>query len=236
MRIAIISDIHGNLTALEAVLADLRETSPDLIFHGGDLAHAGSSPAEVIDKVRDLGWPGVLGNTDELLFRPESLTEFGLPQPLSDAIGEMAAWTRAAVGEERLSWLRSLPFNQIHVPVALVHASPTDCWRAPMPEASDEELEKVYSVLGQPVAIYAHVHRSYVRTMPKITVANTGSASLSHDGDPRASYLLLDDSTPSIRRVVYGVDREAKAIENCGIPHADWVARMLRNARPEALS
>lgn len=235
MRIAIVSDVHGNLAAFEAVLADLRFTSPDLIFHGGDLAHAGSSPAEVIDKIRDLGWPGVLGNTDELLFRPESLAEFGLPQPLSDAIGEMAAWTREMVGEERLSWLRSLPFKQIHEPVALVHASPTDCWRAPTPEASDEELEKVYSILGQPIAAYAHVHRSYVRTMPKITVANTGSVSLSHDGDPRASYLLLDDRNPSIRRVEYGVDREAKAIESCGIPHANWVASMLRKARPQGL-
>jgi predicted phosphodiesterase len=75
MRVAIVSDIHGNRTAFEAVLADLEQTSPDVIFHGGDLAHGGSSPAEIVDRVRDLGWPGVLGNTDELLFKPESLTD-----------------------------------------------------------------------------------------------------------------------------------------------------------------
>lgn len=62
MRIAIVSDIHGNLTALEAVLADLRQTSPDLILHGGDLADSGSSPVEIVDRIRDLGWQGVVGN------------------------------------------------------------------------------------------------------------------------------------------------------------------------------
>jgi len=90
VRIAIVSDIHGNRTAFEAVLADLRRTSPDLILHGGDLADGGSSPVEVVDRVRDLGWPGVVGNTDEMLFRPESLTEFAsqLPklQPMFAAI------------------------------------------------------------------------------------------------------------------------------------------------------
>ncbi|MFZ0593690.1 MAG: metallophosphoesterase, partial [Bryobacteraceae bacterium] len=68
MRIAIVSDIHGNRTALEAVIADLRQMSPDLTFHGGDLAHGGASPAETVDRIRDLGWQGVLGNTDEMLF------------------------------------------------------------------------------------------------------------------------------------------------------------------------
>src|ERR1700749_2062570 len=75
MRIAIVSDIHGNRTAFEAVLADLRQTAPDLIFHGGDLADGGSSPVEIIDRIRDLSWPGISGNTDEMLFRPASLTE-----------------------------------------------------------------------------------------------------------------------------------------------------------------
>ena len=64
VRIAIVSDIHGNRTAFEAVLADLRQTSPDLIFHGGDLADGGASPVEIVDQIRDLGWRGVVGNTD----------------------------------------------------------------------------------------------------------------------------------------------------------------------------
>jgi hypothetical protein len=65
-----------------------------------------------------------------------------------------------------------------------------------------------------------------------MTVVNTGSVSLSHDGDQRASYLLLDDSTPVIRRVEYDVDAELKALADCGLPHADWIARILESARP----
>ncbi len=124
MRIAVVSDIHGNRTAFEAVLADLRQTEPDLIVHGGDLADAGSNPVEIVDRIRDLGWPGVLGNTDEMLFRPESLEEFAsqssAPPGLWAVIREMAVWTREALGEERLNWLRGLPRVQIHGPMALV--------------------------------------------------------------------------------------------------------------------
>ena len=107
MRIAIVSDIHGNRTAFEAVLADLQQTSPDLVLHGGDLADGGSSPVEIIDCIRDLGWEGVLGNTDEMLFRPESLEEFArqssAPPSLWTAIREMAAATRTKLGEERIA-------------------------------------------------------------------------------------------------------------------------------------
>jgi predicted phosphodiesterase len=182
MRIAIVSDIHGNRTAFEAVLADLRQTSPDLILHGGDLADSGASPAEIVDRVRDLGWQGVVGNTDEMLFKPESLTEYAKQspqmQPLLATIQRMAAATCEALGEARLAWLRSLPRIQIHGPMALVHASPESLWRAPAHTASDAELESVYSPLGQPIAIYAHIHRSYIRSVPGMLVANTGSVSL----------------------------------------------------------
>jgi predicted phosphodiesterase len=237
MRIAIVSDIHGNRTAFEAVLADLRQTSPDLILHGGDLADAGTSPAEIVDRIRDLGWQGVVGNTDEMLYRPESLTEFAIQSPglqsLFAVVQEMAVATREVLGEERLAWLRGLPRSQTHGPMALVHASPESPWRAPAPEASDAELESVYSPLGQPIAIYAHIHRSYIRRVSGMIVANTGSVSLSYDGDRRARYLLLDESEPAIRRVEYDVDRELKALSSCGLPHSDWVAKILESGRPQ---
>lgn len=81
MRIAIVSDIHGNLTAFEAVLADLKRTSPDLVLQGGDLADSGSAPEEIVDRIRALGWRGVLGNTDEMLARPETLDSFARDRP-----------------------------------------------------------------------------------------------------------------------------------------------------------
>jgi predicted phosphodiesterase len=130
MRIAIVSDIHDNLTAFQAVLADLRETSPDLVLHGGDLVSGGSSPAEVVDRVRDLGWPGVFGNTDEAVARPETLEDFAkqssAPPSLWDAVREMTAFTREALGEQRIAWLGALPRAFMHPPVGLVHASPTN--------------------------------------------------------------------------------------------------------------
>jgi predicted phosphodiesterase len=240
MRIAIVSDIHGNRTAFDAVLADLRQTSPDLILHGGDLAASGASPAEIVDRIRDLGWQGVVGNTDEMLWMPESLSQFAnqMPQlqPMWSAIQEIATATCEALGEERLAWLRALPRVQTRGPVVLVHASPDSLWRAPAPEASDAELESVYGPLGRPIAVYAHIHRPYIRSVSGVSgliVVNTGSVSLSYDGDRRAAYLLIDDSTPEIRRVEYDVDSEIKALSACGLPHSDWIARTLESASPQ---
>jgi predicted phosphodiesterase len=190
-----------------------------------------------VDQVRDLGWQLVVGNTDEMLYRPEALWEFAKQSPklhpLFAAIGEMAAATVEALGEERIEWLCGLPLVQVHGSMALVHAGPGDVWRAPAPEASDAELERVYGPLGKPVAVYGHIHRSFIRSVSGMTVVNTGSVSLSYDGDRRAAYLLLDEFQPSIRRVEYDVDREIRAMHDCRLPHADWVAKMLESAGPQ---
>ena len=237
MRIAVVSDIHGNRTAFEAVLRDLRKTSPDLVLHGGDLADGGASPAEIVDRIRDLGWEGVLGNTDEMLFAPATLNEFARQtpaiQPLLPIIEDMASATRDALGKERLEWLCGLPRAQIRGPMALVHASPESPWRAPLPDATDAELADVYAPLSRPVAVYAHIHESYIRKVDGLTVANTGSVSLSYDGDCRSSYLVLQGSKALIRRVSYDVDAERKALFDCNFPHADWIAKILTTARPQ---
>jgi putative phosphoesterase len=225
MRIAVISDIHGNLTAFEAVLADLRLMSPDLILHGGDLGDTGSRPAEVIDQIRDRGWRGVLGNTDEMLFAPERLTQFAasLPalKPMFDAIEEMAGASRSLLGQDRLDWLRTLPMTLTEGPLGLVHASPASTWR----------VAAAFEPLRAPIIIHGHTH------IPSITntVMNSGSVGLPYDGDQRASYLLLDDTRPAIRRVEYDVDRELKALRQCGRPHVEWTARMLEAAGPAGL-
>jgi len=237
MRIAIVSDIHDNLTAFEAVLADLDKTSPDLVLHGGDLVGGGSSPAEIVDRVRDLRWPGVFGNSDEAVARPETLEEFARQSPappaLWHAVREMTAFTRGALGAERIAWLSALPQIVIYPPVALVHADPTSAWRSPLVNAADAELESVYSSLGQAIAVYGHIHQSFVRILPRLTVINAGSVSQSFDGDRRASYLLIEDGEANIRRVEYEIDLEINAMTDSGLPHADWIARSLRAARPQ---
>src|SRR6266850_8123371 len=75
MRIAVVSDIHGNLTALDAVIVDVQRAGADMVVQGGDLVGGGSCPAEVIDRVRELNWPGVYGNADEMLWMPNRVSE-----------------------------------------------------------------------------------------------------------------------------------------------------------------
>lgn len=241
MRIAIVSDIHGNRTAFEAVLADLRYISPDLILHGGDLADSGSSPAEIVDRIRDLGWQGVLGNTDEMHTRPESLNEFAgqssAPASIWTALREMAAATRDTLEEERISWMRTLPRIQLHDSLALLHASPESLWRSPAPESSEAELERTYALLARQVVVFGHIHRPFVRSIRtssgELVVANAGSVGLSYDGDRRAAYLLIDDGTATIRRVEYDIEQEVDHLSSCGLPRSDWIARILRTGRPQ---
>ena len=226
MRIAIVSDIHGNRTALEAVAADVRSLSPDLILHGGDLADGGPDPSGVVDRIREFGWPGVLGNTDEAHTRPQSLEEFArqsaAPPSLWPAIREMTVWTRERLGDDRVAWMSSLPLVHRGEGFSLVHASPADPWRT----AADAAFE----VLGAPVVVHGHTHRSFIRDAGRFVLVNAGSVSLSYDGDPRASYVLIDRGKPSIRRVVYDVEREIAALSVCGMPHAGWMIRTLRTA------
>lgn len=236
MRIAIISDIHGNRTAFDAVLADLRKTSPDLVLHGGDLADSGSSPVDVVDRIRELGWQGVLGNGDEMLAVPDTLEAFAREQPpqlqpLFAMVREMAAATRDMLGDDRLKWLGALPRVHLHDSFALVHASPESTWRSPTAAASDAELEAAYRSLGRSVAVYGHIHQPFVRSISGMTVANSGSVSLSYDGDPRASYLLLDDAVPAIRRVSYDLMEEVAALAKSRLPQAEWITAMLKSGR-----
>jgi putative phosphoesterase len=239
MRIAVVSDIHGNLTAFEAVLADIQQMSPDLVLHGGDLADSGPSPTEIIDRIRSLGWQGVMGNTDEMLVEPDSLEDFAshsaAPPALWEAIRQIASATRSILGEERLKWLRELPRVQIQYNLALVHATPQSCWRAPADNATDSELEAIYAPLGHPIIAYGHTHRPSIKKMagPVKLLINTGSVGLPYDGDPRASYLLLESDTPTIRRVNYDVEKELNALASCGLPGAQWTANMLRTSSPQ---
>ena len=234
MRVAVISDIHGNLTAFEAVLADVRQCSPDLVLHGGDLADLGSSPVEIVDQIRSLDWPGVMGNTDEMLIQPDSLEEFAsqssAPPALWNMIRQVASVTRSLLGEERLMWFSKLPRVETQADFALVHATPESCWRTLPTEATDAAVTELYGSLGRPIVIFGHTHRPFIRGIAGQLrlLINAGSVGLSYDGDPRASYLLLDESIPSIRRVDYNVEKELKALASCGLPGAEWTATMLR--------
>ncbi len=231
MKVAIVSDIHGNRRAFEAVLADLRQVAPDIVVHGGDLAAGGAHPAEIIDHVRSLGWPGACGNTDEMLWAPARLADYAAAEPklapILDRVAETIPPTRAMIGDERLRWLESLPPLYSQERISLVHASPNDLWRAPMPNATEEELQRTYASLAAQIVVYGHIHCPYIRRLQGMTVTNTGSVSQSYDGDRRASYLVIDGESIAIRRVEYDVESEARDLLRSGLPHADWLYRIL---------
>lgn len=220
MKVALVADVHGNLTALESVIADLERVQPDLVAHGGDLVFNGPQPSECLDRIRELGWPGVLGNTDEAVVRR-------LDEPA-------VSWAAERLGEERLAWLRRLPLVWRQADrIALIHATPDDLYRIVWPEADDAELEAIYGPLGAAVAVYCHIHRGYVRQIGKFTVANTGSVGLPDDGDPRASYLLVEEGRCSHRRVDYDLQRAVASLRESGVPAViDVAAQYLSGLRP----
>jgi putative phosphoesterase len=231
MRIAVVSDVHGNITAFEAVLADLRIVSPDLVVHGGDLLGSGAGQAEVVDRIRDLAWPGVYGNTDEMLWAPERLDQhLGASgrQHLHAILRRQIDATLNAIGPARLEWLRAQPLQWIGHDLAVIHAAPDDTWRCPAPDAPEDQVAAVYSPLGCRRVVHGHLHRSYVRRLDAFTLANSGSVSLSYDGDPRAAYAVVSDETIAIRRVEYDIEREVRALFDARDPDAPWIAAMLR--------
>jgi putative phosphoesterase len=236
VRLAVVSDIHGNLRALESVARDLKFQSPDVVVHGGDLAVIGPRPREVLDFVRAAGWQGVLGNTDQMLFDASGRAELearspGIHKWLQILFDELAPWATDHISPEEISWLKALPTEWRSDGMVLVHAAPNDLWRAPMPDAADQELLRVYGGLDASLAVYGHIHRPYVRPVGAFVVANAGSVGLPYDGDVRASYLLIDELVPVVRRVEYDWDKAASDGLACGFPFASWLAEVLRQAR-----
>jgi putative phosphoesterase len=240
MRIAIISDVHGNLTALEAVMADLRQQKPDIIFHGGDLATAGCNPAEVIDLIADAGWAGVLGNTDEMLWDDGGLRAMAASaaklKPLMATLEQFARTTRKMIGAQRIAWLKQLPPELRHEDLVLLHASPGNVWKAPMDTADDKVLAETYSCLKAKIVVYCHIHRPFVRKAGEITVCNCGSVGSPYDGDPRASYLMIDDGQPAIRRVEYDMEKEVGRLLASDYPQKEWIAALRRSGSYVPLS
>lgn len=235
MRIAVISDIHANLTALDAVIADLHQVGADLVVHGGDLLSGGPRPADVIDRVREMNWPGVCGNTDQMLWMPHRVTETLQAPPLHRirdlVLSHTIPTTRSQIGDERLAWLRTLPLRWSDAGVSVVHAVPDDVWPIVPATASDEDLTRIYGVLESRLVIYGHIHLPFVRRMGALVVANSGAVSLSFDGDPRAAYALVDGDEVQIRRVAYDVEKEIRLLMAGDDPFAASTIETLRTGR-----
>ena len=190
----------------------------------------------MIDRVRELGWDGVVGNTDELLWRPDDLDDRIAKAPrlehlLRTLFETLAPATREAIGEERLAFLRTLPNEmQIGDDLLLLHARPGDLWRAPMPHDDDTAFDDAYGSVDARIVAYGHIHRPFVRRLGTRWIANSGSVGMCYDGDPQASYLLVTDGEPSVKRVAYEIERDVADLQATGYPLADWLGQIRRTA------
>jgi putative phosphoesterase len=189
LRVAIVSDVHGNLMALDAVMTDIEGQSVDEIWCGGDIAWGGPWPHECIARIREACAVSVKGNTD--------IWVTGDPQGVADEDRDELKVFAAAhdISDDDSRWLLNLPLGHSgQGSVLLVHGTPQSPFVAPMPDSSAAEFAP-YQSQAQ-VVIYGHVHRAFVRRLADGTiVCNTGSVGMPMDG-PHASYLLVDHSGP----------------------------------------
>jgi diadenosine tetraphosphatase ApaH/serine/threonine PP2A family protein phosphatase len=143
--------------------------------------------------------------------------------------------TRERLGAERIEWLRQLPVEWRDDGLAVVHAAPGNLWRSPGADATDEALATTYTPLDRRIAAYGHIHVPFVRRIAgidrELIVAKCGSVGMPFDGDPRASYLIVDDGVPAIRHVDYDLDGEVQSLLQSGYPDAERLAETLRTGR-----
>jgi putative phosphoesterase len=230
VRIAILSDIHGNLNGLDACLADLAaQGGADLIVAAGDLCVDGPKPKKVLQRLEEVKAQCVRGNTDRYLCQTR------------ESVGEDEAqldWTRRDLGEKYLDWLRALPFSvrigEAGNELLVVHANPINDEEHLWPDASDADLERLIGDEPAAAIAFGHLHVPYVRMWRGKMLVNVASAGLPKDGDARASYAILTERSSGWqvkhRRVPFDVKKVATQLADCGIPgSADLIATLRRH-------
>ncbi len=232
MRLAVFSDIHGNIRALDACLEDLRtQGGADAIVGAGDYCLDGPRPVAVLERLVEIGAVCLRGNTDRYLFDTALFS--------GESVRELE-WFRVALGETWLRWLADLPFS-LHFGnggpdgLFVVHATPHTDEEHIWPGASDEQLERVTHGVVERTIAFGHLHLPYVRAWRDRLLVNVASAGLPKDGDPRAGYAILTERSGGWevkhRRVPFDVDRVAKEIEKSGMPDIEKRLRVLRRHR-----
>ena len=241
MRIALLSDIHGNLLAFEAVLADIASRGAfDQIVAAGDLAWAGPWPAEVVDRVREATTAAVQGNTDTFCgYPPDAPPEDKQP-------GEFAAlqrWTCQRLGPERVAYLLALPFAHRVSPapghdLLVVHATPSNIEQHITPQMDDEDLDDILGpaeAADWEVLAFGHYHIPFVRRWRGHLLVDVSSVGLPRDGDRRSVYATLTWDGRAWQaehhRVLYDVPVVAHTMQTCGLPRGKYFAERLVRAR-----
>jgi diadenosine tetraphosphatase ApaH/serine/threonine PP2A family protein phosphatase len=243
MRLAFVSDMHGNWAAFEAVLAELDRRGPfDAVYGGGDFAFNGLYPGECVQAVIDRGWESVRGNTDEWLV--EAATDGATPAqnvpPGMEHTGEMKErdqWAAERMSTEQIDFLKGLPLSiEVEGPsgqsLTIVHATP---WSAHPPvwaDAEESEKREMIDRAGTDALVYGHVHHAYQQEIDGKTIACAGAVGSPFDGDPRACFAIVTDDGDGWRfehvRVDYDSEGYARELEASDIPGAADTARSIR--------
>ena len=243
-RIAALSDVHGNVAALEAVIGDVTREKPDRVVIAGDLVLNGPEPAAVVDMLQNLAAEGtaiVAGNTDIAVADFDFAAAFPwMTDGIPDAIVAAAEWAHEALGDERVEWLRSLPAERRirtddDTLVLVCHGSPGS-----QTSGFDQDLDPSVTIervarTDARVIVCGHTHLPEVRDLGWKVIVNDGSAGYVFDGDPTASWALIDISddqvNAEIRRTTFDTLSVANAISSRGLAGDVYRAATVRTGK-----
>lgn len=227
MRVALISDLHGNLTALETVLEDMSRERPDRVVCLGDVAATGPQPRETVERLRDVGCPVVMGNADDAQLRPLSVAKAG---DEARKIAEIDRWCSEQLSAEHLGFIRgfqptlNVSLGSGHT-LLCFHGSPRSFDEVIVVTTPDDELDRMLSGHKATVMAGGHTHEQFVRRRGETTFVNPGSVGLD---PPVAGYALvsLKDGRldVEVRRLPLDVAKIRHVAFGSGMPHAEWWA------------
>ncbi|MDQ6924997.1 MAG: metallophosphatase family protein [Candidatus Eremiobacteraeota bacterium] len=233
MRIAILSDIHGNAHALDRCLDDLASRGgADGVVAAGDLCMDGPKPKQVLKKLRALGAQCLRGNTDRMVSEADRAQ-------LNDEDARAAVWVQEKIGADWTAWLADLPFSIAFGDgedgLLVCHANPKSDDEHVWPDAYDDTLERLFDGVTQRTIAFGHLHLPYVRVWRGRTLVNVASAGLPKDGDAHAHYAILTWRSGGwevqSRRVAFDVGKVARQLKRSGIPDVKERLATLRRHR-----
>ena len=208
MPLALVSDIHGNDVALAAVVAVLERLGVEQVVCLGDVAQGGSQPAEVLDRLADLGWPVLLGNADAFLLEVPADS----PEPITEAQLERRTWTLAQLAPRHHEQIRSfLPLLDVELDGGLIlrafHGSPHSYDDVVLPETPDAQAERMLGGSGVDLLAGGHTHLQWTRYVDGALYVNPGSVGLAYDrydDEPQptavAEYAVVTGGSVEFRR------------------------------------
>lgn len=237
MRLAFISDIHGNSTALEAVLADIEKRNVDKLFVLGDICYRGPNPKRSLELIRGLNTEVIKGNADEWIVR--GIKEGEVPDSALEMMNLERDWSVSKLDNESIEYLKNLPtelkFSIENVNFHTFHATPDSLFEVVLPNEKDDILESKLINSESDIFIYAHIHKPFIRYINGKCIINIGSVGLPFDGNQKSSYAIVEVNKEqyqtSIVRVNYSVEKVIQHFKESDYPNSDIMTRVLINAK-----